>query len=371
MTPRMVDEKYGTPPSGALQHPPATRILKLTAGGKQSVFGHNYPMDRAISPSFTLQRISLEGFNPGEMIHAVQGGTLEHTQLTPGRFKGDLLHVHAGRFSVDWGRYNLPVLGEGTFCPDAVTLGFVFNDSGHAIFNGKSVAPSSMLLFSEGHELVTSLPRACSWVSVQAGRGTLASLGLEIPEDCFSVVRLDGEATKCLGRSLVSALRYLDTACRDGARGDTGDVARALVDIEDAAVAALATMSNSYAPLAVKSRRRNVRQAYLLARNAADYMDAHLSHPITIADVCAANRCTYKALGRAFLDVYGIAPKGYLTKKRLSKLRSLLLNAASKERNLADMYLSCGLTHFGRASRAYMSLFREVPSTTVLRRIIA
>jgi hypothetical protein len=35
---------------------------------------------------------------------------------------------------------------------------------------------------------------------------------------------------------------------------------------------------------------------------------------------------------------------------------------------LTDAYLSCGLTHFGRSSAAYRTLFGEPPSSTSARR---
>ena len=312
-------------------------------------------------------RISLEGFDPGEMIDVVQGGTIDHAQLTPGHFTGDVLHVSAPRVNVDWGRYNLPLLFEGAFPAEYVTLAFILDEDGLARFNGEAVAPWSMLVFSEGHELVGSVPPCLHWISVQVTRETLAGLGWHPPVNGFQSMRLDARAVGLLKRSLLPALELLD---RNSSRRDDFDPRRpalALAQLEDAALQAIdGTDSADSRQLRIVGEHR-ISHPYRLARTAADYMRARLSQPMTIAEICAANGCTYKALERAFLRAYGVAPKEYLTVLRLCKLREQLLRRSHCS-GLTDAYLSCGLTHFGRSSAAYRTLFGEPPSSTSARR---
>lgn len=311
-------------------------------------------------------RISLEGFDPGEMIDVVQGGAIEHAQLTPGHFTGDVLHVSAPRVNVDWGRYNLPLLFEGAFPAEYMTLAFILDEDGLARFNGEAVAPWSMLVFSEGHELIGSVPPSLHWVSVQVTRETLTGLGWDLPVNGFRSIKLAAGAVALLKRSLLPALELLD---RSSSRRDDLDPRRpslALAQLEDAALQAIdSTESPDSRQTRVVGEHR-ISHPYLLARCVADYMRARLSQPVTIAEICTANGCTYKSLERGFLRTYGVTPKEYLTLLRLCKLREQLLRRADSSR-LTDVYLSCGLTHFGRSSAAYRTLFGEVPSSTAAR----
>jgi AraC-like DNA-binding protein len=311
-------------------------------------------------------RVTLEGFDPGEMIDVVQGGTIDHAQLTPGHFTGDVLHVSAPRINVDWGRYNLPLLFEGAFPAEYVTLAFILNEDGLSRFNGEAVAPWSMLVFSEGHELVGSVPPSLHWVSVQVTRETLAGLGWALPVNGFRSMKLDARAAGLLKGSLLPALELLD---RSSSRRDNFDPRRpslALAQLEDAALQAIdGTESADPRRTRVVSAHR-ISHPYRLARSAADYMRARLPQPLTIAEICTANGCTYKSLERAFLGAYSVTPKEYLTVLRLCKLREQLLRRSDCAR-LTDAYLSCGLTHFGRSSAAYRTLFGELPSSTAAR----
>jgi AraC-like DNA-binding protein len=71
-----------------------------------------------------------------------------------------------------------------------------------------------------------------------------------------------------------------------------------------------------------------------------------------------------KDLERAFAKAYGLGPKKYLTHKRLSRLRLFLKAGHGREYGVSDLFLRCGLTHFGPAAQAYGKLYGETPSTT-------
>lgn len=311
-------------------------------------------------------RISLEGFDPGEMIDAVQGGTVDHWQLTPGHFVGDLLHASAPRANVDWGRYNLPVMFEGTFSPEHVTLGFVLHENEDARFSGTRVSPGSMLVFSEGHELVGALPSSSNWVSVQMERDAFDGSGFEPPTNSFFWSRLEGRALCRLEGSLFPALELLHRNPLHGRGGDSRQLSLALANVEDITMQTLHDRETVRAGRVVPGAYR-LSKGYRLARRVAGYMRDRLSQPITIAEICMANGCTYKSLERAFLRTYGVRPKEYLTLLRLCRLREILMDGRGP-RSLTDSYLGCGLSHFGRAASYYRALFGEPPSTTMARR---
>lgn len=308
----------------------------------------------------TVQRLSLENFDPGRIDSAVQQSALEHTQVSPGRFIGQLLHVQGTDISVDWGRYNLPVIAKGTFNPNAITIGFVFHDDGMALFNGEVVAPQSMLIFSEGHELDTYLPFNAQWMALQVNREHLHRMGLDLPSNYFSALRLSGRGARILQSSLTTALHQLDQVASGQRAAEPLWRSLQLAGIKDAAIAALLqTRPDAH------SQRLSSRRSQRIVRKTADFVDSHLHEPFSMSELSAIHPCTYKTLSRAFHRIYGLTPKEYITKRRLARLRCLLLEPTEEATELTDLYLRCGLSHFGRASMAYKAIFGEPPSETL------
>ena len=288
-----------------------------------------------------LQRLTLEGFDPDAMREAVQNATFQHSQVSPGAFRADLLQAQDSKICVDWGRYNIPLIADGAFGADAITLGFVFHEQRYAIFNGEDVAPYSMLVYSEGHELTARLPADCNWVAVSTQRDTLEGLGFELPGTCFTARELKEDTNRLLKSSLLPALQFLlSQADHEKGRSNPATLARALDHIGDTAIAALAESDNIKDRRFPRKGRRPAREGFRLARQAADFIDSELASPLSIATVCAAVGCTYKSLERAFARVYGIAPRHYLSQKRLTRLRALLLDPRNREQDLTSLYLA-------------------------------
>ncbi len=310
----------------------------------------------------------MEGFDPGAMLEAVRGGTLEHTPLAPGHFVGRVLRAWDARLSVDWGRYNLPVLAEGTFCRDALTLGFVLHDDGVAIFNGRSVPADSMLLFSEGHEVAISLPHHCNWVSAQVPRGLLSDLGFEPRPRVFEVWPLPAPVARTLKSTVLRAFETLQGRSPDGPPRAAPGAAQALADLEDATIAILSATLDRVEPRGRGGSHPHRGGRYRLARAAAEYINDQLDVPMKVSEVCSAVGAGYRTVERAFVEVYGLGPKQYLTRRRLSRLRLLLKAGQGLEHGVTDLFLRCGLTHFGRAAEGYRQLFGEVPSATASAR---
>lgn len=309
-------------------------------------------------------RLSMSGFDPTAMEGAVQGAEFQHTQLAGGYFQGRILRAESDVITLDWGRYNLPVLGQGSLSADFLTLGIVVEPIATAIVNGREVSRTSVLLFPEGHELVTSLPPRPQWIAIRLSRERLARLGFETPAREMLSVALSEDAANSLVSQLIPALRVLDEGYDVAAACGRQAGLNTIADIDDLAIHALQTLLDG-------SRQASSGchgfRSYRLARRVAEFIDANFSHPLKISDVCVAADTTYRELDRAFLKAHGISPKRYLTLKRLSKLRELLLSDEGVSQSLSTSFMSCGLAHFGRASGSYKALFGEPPSASVKR----
>jgi len=307
--------------------------------------------------------VSLRSFDPEAMEEAIQKSHFEHYLDSPGRFHGTILQATNARTRLDSGRYNLPVLARGPVPPDRMTLGVLLNKRDESLFNGSVLSPGSMMLYGEGEELNVRLTRNSNWLSIQLDRSTLADIGIEFSDSGFRC--WDKAAGLALRRQILRNVRFLESASELTRWADTLAANQAINDVEDDLLLTLAGLSADKRVYALQSSTRRRDRTLRIVRDATAYMEANIELPITISDICLALNTNIKTLERAFLRAYGVGPKQYLLKKRLSKLRQLLICGSREKRALVDAYLSCGLSHFGRAAQDYKAFFGEPPSLTL------
>ena len=94
---------------------------------------------------------------------------------------------------------------------------------------------------------------------------------------------------------------------------------------------------------------------------AEEFMRAHLSEPITIADLLAVCACSRRALHTAFRSARGYSPMEFLTEQRLQAARRALQDSDEAE-SVSSIALDCGFGHLGRFSQVYRKRFGERPS---------
>ncbi|ODR99969.1 hypothetical protein AUC68_02355 [Methyloceanibacter methanicus] len=311
-----------------------------------------------------IGRVYLSSFDPEAMEESIQKSHFEHYLDSPGQFHGTILQATNARTRLDWGRYNLPVLARGPAPPDRMTLGVLLNERHESLFNGSVLSPGSMMVYGEGEELNVRLTPNSNWLSIQVDRPTLAEIGIEFPDSGFRC--WDTGAGRALRAQILKNARFLESASQRTRWADTLAANQAINDVEDDVLLTLAGFTEGrrfYSESSMTSTDRTLQTV----REAASYMDANVEFPITMSEICLALNTNIKALERAFLRTYGLGPKQYLLKKRLSKLRQLLICGSDREHALMDAYLSCGLFHFGRAAQNYKAFFGELPSLTLSR----
>jgi AraC-like DNA-binding protein len=102
---------------------------------------------------------------------------------------------------------------------------------------------------------------------------------------------------------------------------------------------------------------------------ADEYLRAHLSEPVYVADVCGAAGTNERSLQIVFRRRLGLTPLEYLRTLRLHRARRDLLACGGDSRtSIRTVARRWGLTHPGRFSIAYREQFAELPSETLRRR---
>jgi AraC family ethanolamine operon transcriptional activator len=319
------------------------------------------------SQEVAIHPIVLEFFNPEAMEETVQRGHFEHSLGGSGQFQGKVVQAKNAHARLDWGRYNLPILARGPFAPDRVTFGVLLNDQANSLINGLVLPPGSMLLFREVEELNTRLSPKSNWLTIQLDRQRLAKIGIEPSDRGVEAWKPDVDSNRALRTEILTSLRFLELTTRHALEADLRAASQSINDIEDYVLFVLARLVRAKRTFPIFGSLKSTEEALRIVRDATDYMQTNIDSPITISEICAALPTNIKALERAFLHTYGMGPKQYLLRCRLSNLRRMLLRASGGERVLTEAYLACGLPHLSRAAQRYKDLFGELPSLTLSR----
>ena len=98
-------------------------------------------------------------------------------------------------------------------------------------------------------------------------------------------------------------------------------------------------------------------------RQALELIETEDNEHLSIAGLCTRTGVSLRTLNRAFRERFGVGPKAYLIRQRLSRLRDALLRAPP-ERRIADLANEHGFWHLGQLARVYRQAFGELPSKT-------
>jgi AraC family transcriptional regulator, ethanolamine operon transcriptional activator len=277
----------------------------------------------------------------------------------------DFRQIEAGpmetRLAVRAGR-SMTVLGSdisrsvhqvGASPPDLLTLGFPINCS-MARWHGKEVDGPCLLSYGFGDEFdgvsqpgnrgfVFSLSRQA--VTVLADRLGIAmpdtirrSVPIPLTRSPFRLVRLAG-----IARGVLSPYSgTLDTNAEE-------DIIRQLL-------LAITDASCHEDQSTTQKRTRAVEKALTCLEDTA-------AEIIPISRLCAETGVSWRTLDRGFQERFGIGPKAYHTRLRLSRVRTEILDQGP-HCVISDVANKWGFWHMGKFARDYKDLFSELPSET-------
>jgi AraC-like DNA-binding protein len=114
---------------------------------------------------------------------------------------------------------------------------------------------------------------------------------------------------------------------------------------------------------------RSFRRAQKIVSVAEERFAAAGGDPVSLADLCSAARVGKTTLYKAFENVVGRPPLEYFKKRRLTNVRSELLNSAPARGAVKRAALDAGLTELGRFAVEYRAMFGESPSVTLARNL--
>ena len=107
-----------------------------------------------------------------------------------------------------------------------------------------------------------------------------------------------------------------------------------------------------------------------LVREVENYLNEHSQRAVHISELCATLRTSRRTLHRAFHDVLGIGPIGFLRHHRLCSVHSRLRQGHPSTTHVTDVATEFGFLELGRFSHYYATLFGEYPSQTLHKGVV-
>ena len=132
-------------------------------------------------------------------------------------------------------------------------------------------------------------------------------------------------------------------------------------ELEDELIVAL--LNASLAETTTVDKSEPAQRSRAVAKAMA-YISDNRGESATVRDLCDNTGVALRTLNRAFRERFGIGPKAYLIRQRLSSVRAALLHAPA-DTLIADIANHWGFWHMGQFAKDYKEMFGELPSETL------
>lgn len=300
---------------------------------------------------------TFDGFE--QLREVVPGTRREIIQIEPGRLVGRLLHAEVGDLPVDAVSFSLGVRSCGEYPTNRITLSMLMASHGGVTHSTYRSLPGDVVLTPPGGEQENRYAGATSLVvtsitlrEIEKIYGTeqaLASLNYGnraqfkgsaavVPRIMLLLDRLKQENTLLSGQAASFWKRAMIDAM--------------LVHVIHAAP----STSDGPLPSAVK-----------LVRLVDEFLEADENRVVHISEICRVLQITRRTLHRAFHEVVGVGPIGYLRFKRLCAIHTALRSGSLRDRTIEDIAFQHGFLNAGRFSQYYRRQFGCFPAETRLR----
>lgn len=318
----------------------------------------------AISPSSVIPLFEFQ--DADEFAPAIQGADVELIQTSADLTGGRVTEIHCSSVVLQYCRIAFGTLARASLHTNPLSLMVPLKIDGSAVCNGYSMSHESFLVHGNRADYYSKTPTGFEWVllpfKTDAILHTIAALTQQEPpefrENCLSI-RPPASVMTTVQRLLIDAVAT--------AQHHPGVLTshKALRSLERSIHIIIAmALARDHPGFSRRYGRTKLSRSHVL-RLVEAYLNAHLSEPVYLADLCAATGVSERTLQLVFLESYGVSPLQYLKLWRLNLARQRLRDGAREQTRVTDVALDCGFWELGRFAADYKALFGESPSQTL------
>jgi AraC family ethanolamine operon transcriptional activator len=308
-------------------------------------------------PCASVVPAPLRSVDIDEHAQRLVGWRQAYSQLTPGRFEGEVLHAGLGEVALVGERTNQRLRERFTVPEGEVVIAVPVAPSGPAHWGDARLEADAVAVCRGGAPTELLTPRDFEIVGLVLRLPGPACQALPVGAPQARVDAAAGRALRDLFSGTIDAMRAIapvDGAARERLARSVADAAGALAEC----IAAGPGVPGPSAPSLSLSRR------LALVRRAEAFVEEHADAAPTVAELCRATGACRRTLQASFVDVLGIGPSRYLRALRLNRARADLKHDAA---SVSDVAVRWGFWHFGRFASDYRAMFGERPSETLER----
>jgi AraC family ethanolamine operon transcriptional activator len=311
----------------------------------------------------TITRIHSQ--DADEFCETLLDWSLDVTQLRPGTFDGRAFCIPLGPALVCCVAFNQPMAvrwsapdrclsmarpGRGS---DATSVDGHQMENGMVCMAGPNTEGETV---ARGRLFETALSIQLDYLQSQAewlGNSVLRSIDR---------LRIHTAGTAWTSGYLDAVEWIIAVASQGGSALSRPEVCASLADV------LLARVKPLHAAQAPLSENREMRASRRVAvERAREYIQANLTDPIRLSDLCRYARTQARSLEYGFREVLGVSPIAYIRATRLHRVRRLLRSTTVRSRSISEIALDCGFWHLSQFAVDYKSVFNERPSVTYRR----
>jgi AraC-like DNA-binding protein len=304
-----------------------------------------------------------------EFAPAIQGADVELIQTSANLTGGRVTEIHFSSVVLQYCRIAFGTLARASLHTNPLSLMVPLKIHGPAICNGYSMSRESFLVHGNQADYYSKTPTGFEWVllpfKTDAILHTIAALTQQEPpefrENCLSI-RPPAVVMTAVQRLLIDAV---GTAQHNPSVLTSHNALRSLERSLQMVIAM--ALAQNHPTFSRRYGRTKLSHSFVCRRVEA-YLEAHLSEPVYLADLCAATGVSERTLQQVFLECYGVSPLQYLKLRRLNLARQCLRDGTPEQTRVTGVALDCGFWELGRFAADYKALFGESPSHTLQHR---
>jgi AraC-like DNA-binding protein len=293
------------------------------------------------------------------------------TQLGKGAFHANATVVAGTKVTLYYAQVGTPCSTMADLEPDYT--GFVIPVSWRGTFslNGEQVndtsfyMPADDTLFQTSGNEHTTVNIAVRREDLIATVAALRGIGPDDVQFDSGALRASPKVLSAIRRGLTTILQHYSEAAARGALSPQAEEA-----MTNRALGMLTDLILHAKPPPVSTVRTAARLGKIV-RKAEDYFAETQGQTFSLSDLCAAAHVSQGTLYHAFMVMCDTSPMEYFKKRRLTDARMALLGCVPQRGSVKQAAFGAGLTHLGRFSAEYCSLFGELPATTLNNRASA
>jgi AraC family ethanolamine operon transcriptional activator len=296
-------------------------------------------------------------------VEAIKTWELEFMQIGPGRVRADMRMFGVADIQIVKVQYNKLLLQNGSAPANGYTFAVHHHHSAPFLWRYLDFEYDSIIVFSDNNELQGVSQPGHHPVTVTISEVFIAAVahGLGLPEPANFIPK--GEVCACDPEAIYQIQDLLISICRvvksTSGRGAPHLMTNTLkCQLTRDLLLALAFSKG------IKPKKRQFQRRKMLVEEVMNTVNADLSTPKTISELCKITEVGERTLRNVFYEQFSVSPKKFINSYRLNKVKNALNRFESSDFNVSDIANAYGFWHMGQFARDYHRLFGELPSET-------